>query len=419
MSEGTLYDRWVSLSKNVLQSSLTHQLKISGKERALQLNPLDVFYTVFGRTDVNITFLKSKENVAVFSFVKELQENGWEILSQHNYRTVSEPQDKISDILLIHPEQFVLVFNVYHEDRKYDTFKMLHATIHDDGITFEKNDSYIYELGLYHSKIDLTNDSLYANLLNTINKHLIEKVTDTKIGLLSYSNGDYYVKDFSIKSKVPPFIFPDLHYGNGFEEFHNSLITRLKENNKGLVLFHGKPGTGKSSYVRILIDELCKANASILYAPSGLSSMLTDPNIIEFISEWIVEKNRHCFLLIEDAEPLLEMRSNGDNRSTGISNLLNITDGILNDILGLTVIATFNTELSKLDPALLRQQRLIARKEFKELSEAECFALAEAIGLKEIHCKEYPVSLADFYSKLNSFETLLHDVSIKKKSIGF
>ena len=37
----------------------------------------------------------------------------------------------------------------------------------------------------------------------------------------------------------------DLSYGSGFSKFHQELMNRFRRENKGLVLFHGLPGTGK------------------------------------------------------------------------------------------------------------------------------------------------------------------------------
>lgn len=239
-----------------------------------------------------------------------------------------------------------------------------------------------------------------------------------KLGMISHDGSDYYVKTFSLEGKTPKFLFPDLHYGSGFEEFHNSLLSRLGEESKGLVLLHGEPGTGKTQYIRVLLEKLGALGKSVLYAPPNFSSQLTDPGMIEFISNWIIDEKRDCILLIEDAEPLLEVRQGADGRTTGISNLLNITDGLLNDILGLMVIATFNTEISRIDPALLRPQRLIARKEFCKISELDGWELAQAlkVPVPEI---DYPATLAEFYAADQGRQVLIHTVKPTKKSIGF
>jgi len=240
---------------------------------------------------------------------------------------------------------------------------------------------------------------------------------ESMIGIISHDGNSFYVKSFSLAGKIPQFIHVDEHYGEGFAAFHDKMLGRIRTENKGLILFHGEPGTGKTQYIRMLLDQLTKTNKSILYVPPGFSDQLTDPTMIEFISEWVWEEDRDCILLIEDAEPLLETRNGSDGRSTGISNLLNMTDGILNDMLGLMVIATFNTSLSKIDSALLRPQRLIARKEFGRANKEQALKLAEALDmpLPEI---DYPATLAEFYSHKKGQDILFHSVHEERK-IGF
>ena len=59
-------------------------------------------------------------------------------------------------------------------------------------------------------------------------------------------------------------------------------------------------------------------------------------------------------LIIEDAERVISDReSNGS--PAGVSNILNLTDGILGDCLNIQVIATFNMKREKIDQALLRK----------------------------------------------------------------
>jgi len=259
----------------------------------------------------------------------------------------------------------------------------------------------------------------FQELLQTFGANCIAQSKKSSIYIISQEGRDYYAKSFSMKGHIPEVVHMDEHYGKGFTEFYSSLLGRIKEENKGLVLFHGDPGTGKTQFIRMLLEELAKHNKSILYAPPSLSAQLTEPHMIEFISEWVMEEENDCILLIEDAEPLLETRNGMDGRSTGISNLLNITDGILNDMLGLMVIATFNTDIGKIDSALLRPQRLIARKEFSLLGFEQGELLASALGIKNpLDETQYPASLADFYSAQKQTQILVHEVK-EKRQIGF
>ena len=59
----------------------------------------------------------------------------------------------------------------------------------------------------------------------------------------------------------------------------------------------------------------------------------------------------------ENAENVLQ-HAPEERRSSATTNLLNLCDGLLADVLNVTVIATFNCNHSAIDPALLRPGRL-------------------------------------------------------------
>ena len=255
---------------------------------------------------------------------------------------------------------------------------------------------------------------LYDAFKSTIIK---EKETIT-IGMVSFEEGSFYVKDFDIKDKIYELHDLDLHYGKGFEEFDEKLFDRLLTEHKGLTLFHGEPGTGKTTYIRHLIKKLKlnNKNNNILYFPPTMVGSITEPGFINFISEWVSDSKDKNYLLIEDAEPLLESRN--QTRNIGITNLLNMTDGILNDVLKIQIIATFNTNLKNVDDALLRAERLLARKEFRELSKENGLILAEKIGVKAEAIQD-KMSLADIYALKKESKPLTHDIDDEKKRISF
>ena len=257
----------------------------------------------------------------------------------------------------------------------------------------------------------------WNNLKEVSRKSKVIESDEARLGMISQDGGSYYVKNFNMKNHLPDFVYPDLHYGENFEEFHASLLKKIGEETKGLILLHGNPGTGKTQYIRVLLNIVAKMGKSVLYVPPSFSAQLVEPSMIEFVSNWVIEEEKDCILLIEDAEPLLETRTSGAGRTTGISNLLNMTDGLLNDILGLTVIATFNTEISKIDDALLRPQRLLARKEFGKISEERATELAKKLNVP-LPKIDYPATLAEFYAAKKSSTVLIHEVKQEKK-IGF
>lgn len=188
----------------------------------------------------------------------------------------------------------------------------------------------------------------------------------------------------------------DLHYGDGFSTFHNALINRIANTDKGIVMFHGSPGTGKTHYIRRLISQLNQCDKKVILIPKHIFSALETPAFNDFMLENFAGKK--IVFIIEDAEAIIAKRKSDDSiRSELVSTLLNMTDGILNDILNIQVILTFNTDLSRIDEALLRKGRLIARHEFLYLDKNEAEKLAKHIGVSLFENKT-SYSVADIYS---------------------
>jgi hypothetical protein len=114
--------------------------------------------------------------------------------------------------------------------------------------------------------------------------------------------------------------------------------------------------------------------------------------------------------VIEDAEQLIVSRDRDQNSS--ISTMLNLTDGILGESLGIQIIATFNTDLHNIDKALLRKGRMLARYEFKSLAREKSQALLQELGHTDAVAKG-PMSLADIFNyEQDSFE-------MERVGIGF
>ncbi len=198
-----------------------------------------------------------------------------------------------------------------------------------------------------------------------------------------------------------------LNYGSDFLEIHDIIMKRLnKKNDKGIILLHGEPGTGKTSYIKYL-TKLVKEK-DVLFIPPSMAEMLSEPNIIPFLMD-----HRNTILIIEDAEKVISDReSNGS--SAGVSNLLNLTDGILGDCLNIQVIATFNMKRERIDQALLRKGRLIAEHKFDKLSVDDTNKLLT--HLKKDFVSTEGMVLADIYN----IDVEVHKSSNKKTSkIGF
>lgn len=209
----------------------------------------------------------------------------------------------------------------------------------------------------------------------------------------------YYFDDFDIKYKP---IDLATNYNDDLIPIDTVINERLSsEKDKGLVILYGKPGTGKTSYIRHLIHHIKKRK---LFIPPSLAQHIADPQFISLLNSY-----QDSILIIEDAENIIQQRHS--QSSSAISNLLNLTDGLLSDCFNIQIICTFNSDISSIDKALLRKGRLIAKYEFKELNAAKAQVLSNFLGYQTVI--NTAMTIADIYNQ-NDLEP-----ADDRKSIGF
>ncbi len=249
-----------------------------------------------------------------------------------------------------------------------------------------------------------------------IQKYSLEKKPDKPvINIIQVTGNNFSMKEYPVDDNFEIRDL-DINYGQGFTKFHIDLMERFNNSTKGLVLFHGQPGTGKTFYIRHLLRSMVANKKVVIYMPPNMVDHLVEPVFMTFLTERVKtwsNAGNFCVLLIEDAEPLLAKRQEGV-RIQGITNLLNMSDGLLNDMLNLQIICTFNVGLRKLDSALLRPGRLIARKEFKALSELDANLLAQRLGIK--HHFKGPATLGEIYAMRKNQNILVHETDPDENS---
>lgn len=223
-------------------------------------------------------------------------------------------------------------------------------------------------------------------------------IDNTKLYVLSLDDEKCF-NLLPVKTNQPEIDF-DINYNEDFKPIHEIILNKLSEQNgKGLVMLQGDPGTGKTTYIRYLISVLGK---KVIYIPPEIAETLANPGLIGFLLE-----NRNSILVVEDAENILIKRHRGSSQA--IANILNLSDGLLSDCANIQIVATFNTNISDIDEALLRKGRLIAKYEFKKLSEDRCKKLAEKLG----------VELNSSYTLANIYNAKENSFSNPVKKLGF
>lgn len=239
--------------------------------------------------------------------------------------------------------------------------------------------------------LDILYNVKYGEITSQLNFKILDNVVKKKerhsnIHLVKSEMGTLDTEEYTLDVKD---IDIELHYGSEFLKTHTKIVERLKKNrDKGIILLHGVAGSGKTNYLKYLTKLV--TNKDILFIPPSMAESLSEPAIIPFLME-----KKNSILIIEDAEKVIgDRETNGS--AAGVSNILNLTDGILGDCLNIQIIATFNMRREKIDTALLRKGRLIAEHKFDALPVNDTNRLLKY--LNKNYTSDKPLTLAEIYN---------------------
>ena len=184
--------------------------------------------------------------------------------------------------------------------------------------------------------------------------------------LLTVQYGELAFSSFKVKKHD---IEPEILYGKDFLPHNKKIIELLKTKDSGIYMFRGPAGTGKTTYIKYLAEA---TGRTVLFVPEGLVERLVSPEIVPLLLEY-----RGSILVIEDAERAIAARDGG---FSPVSALLNLSDGIMGDVLNIATIVTYNTDISNIDKALTRKGRCLYDYEFNLLSIEDGKILAQKLG---------------------------------------
>ena len=256
---------------------------------------------------------------------------------------------------------------------KYKSFSIYVYVNHDTAMIF------------YPKHIETDSRSPLHTMISLIKGVVVPNNIKNKIYIVYQDSHGFQKTGFTVKTCK---INLDENYNNGFSDISNKIIDGLnKRKTSNLVILRGDPGTGKTTYLRHLAHKLKK---NIIFISPDMVNHITEPAFIPFLME-----NANAILIIEDGEPVIGKRELS-GRTGAVSNILNLTDGLLSDCLNISIVVTLNTKEKDIDEALLRKGRLLISYKFEKLAINKSKFLLEKLGRDDIEVKE-PMTLADIY----------------------
>lgn len=249
-----------------------------------------------------------------------------------------------------------------------------------------------------------TNAKSPANMQTLFETYLRKyESNEAKVSILLKDQATLVLKTHSIK---PYSVNLETMYNDDFAAVHEHIKDKLANDVKGVALLHGIAGSGKTNYIKWLTSQV--PSKQFVFVPTNMISSLTDPGFMSLLID-----NKNSILVLEDCENYIAERTIADLNTDVVSSILNIADGILSDILECQFICTFNSDLSKIDGALLRKGRLIAEYKFAPLQADKANAYLTSIG------SEQQVETAMTLAELTNIDEQSYKEAVKDTKIGF
>jgi hypothetical protein len=240
-------------------------------------------------------------------------------------------------------------------------------------------------------------------IIEDIDEFSIKNEVSNSIGidLVTIDSGDIVFENasfdnFDNKLKIDMSNFEILYSSYTINNL-NKVIKNIKKNKRGLSVFYGEKGTGKTSIIKYLSKKLY--NRFIYIPNSMIEHTINNPEFNK-----ILKNIDSPLIIIDDCEFIL---NNSYPRYNIFSNnLIQMVDGLVSN--NLNIITIFNTNnIDDIDLNIINMNSLIGCVEFKYLSITESNDLSKYLGYK-----------LKYKNKSRLIDIIKKNIPINKK-IGF
>lgn len=151
----------------------------------------------------------------------------------------------------------------------------------------------------------------------------------------------------------------------------NTFIEDFIRANECVLILKGPPGTGKTSLIREIVNQICEDHEKIIYA-SDAETISRDDMFVSFATD-----RRAKAMVLEDIDLHLTSRSEGN---TFMYKLLGSSDGFIRNVGKKIIISTNIPNIKEIDSALLREGRCYGVFDLRKMTYEEAQKACVVIG---------------------------------------